>query len=443
MGNLSTLFRRTAMMSAVCGAFLSSAAMADDPPAFIIDSLDGNVPGNYYPGGPYGQVVRDGAGDFVVLFYRNTPNSQTNAYIRAYDADGMPKGSAVALTSKAIYDATLAISNNGSFAVAWSDYTSNSSNNNIVIQRFSPDGTAQGSLIKVGADPTKYGWFASVISTGPRIAMDDDGDIAVAWTQETKWYSSPYGGYYFHNVTDSSKTYAAVYKADGSVLKAKKVVDTVYGKKYPNDGKHGNHDRVNGLAMHGSGDLLMSFSEARDTATQTAVRLFGPALSTPGALTTLTDVGSFEGIGADASGNFDVAWTASDGSLYVSRYNSSAGLLGNVGPIETPTTPYAQNELPTISVASSGDFAVTWGSTTKIPFFDGSLWDTYIKNGQFFHADGSANGAPFVIDGNLSNLTDLNLASAIDDHGNLISIWNTLLSDQQTYAILGRNNTAP
>lgn len=443
MHKLSTLFRRSAVMSAICGVFVSGTAMAADAPAFVIDSIDGNVSGNYYPSGPYGQVVRDAAGDYVVLFYRSTADSNSNTFIRAYSADGTPKGNEVAIGSKAIYDATIAMSNNGSFSVAWSDYTNDSSTNNIVIQRFSSSAAPQGSLIKVGKDPTVFGWFTSTISTGPRIAMDDDGDIAVAWSQEAQWFSSPYGGYYFHNVTDSSKTYAAIYKADGSVLKAKKVVDTVYGKKYPNDDKHGNEDMVRSLSMYGSGNLIMSFYEARDTSSLSAVRLFGPGLSSPSALITLSDVGGYHGLGADSSGNFDVAWTGADGTLNVSRYNSSASLLGNVGPIETPTTPYAGNQSPTISVAPAGDFAVTWGSTTKISFFDGSLWDTYIKNGQFFHADGSANGAPFIIDNNLSNLTDENLAAAIDGHGNLISIWNTLLSDQSTYAILGRNNSAP
>lgn len=443
MQNRLAPFRLSAMMAALSGLFITGAARADDPPAFVIDSTDGNVAGNYYPFGPYGQVVRNAAGDFVVMFYKNSAGSNADAYIRAYSADGTPKGSAVTLTSKAVYDVSIAISNNGSFAAAWSDYTNDSSSNNIVLQRFASDGTPQGSVISVGKDPTVYGFFNATLSTGPRIAMDDDGDIAVAWSQESQWFSSPYGGYYFHNVTDSSKTYAAVYKSDGSVLKAKKVVDTVYGKKYPNDGKHGNHDMLSSLVMTGAGRLVMSFSMARDTTTQTAVRLFAPALASPSSLIALTGVGSFKSLGADANGDFDIAWTASDGSLNVSRYNSSAALLGNVGPIETPTTPNAGTEMPTIAVAPSGDFAVTWGSTTQIPFFDGSLWTTYIKNGQFFHADGTANGGPFVIDGNLSNLNDINLASAIDGHGNLISIWNTLLSDQSTYAILGRNNTAP
>ena len=70
----------------------------------------------------------------------------------------------------------MAIDNQGDFVVAWTQNQPNG-NTEILAQKFGPSGNAVGGIV-----PVAVGTFAQ---TDPHVAMDAKGDFVVAYTRNT------------------------------------------------------------------------------------------------------------------------------------------------------------------------------------------------------------------------------------------------------------------
>jgi hypothetical protein len=412
-------------------------------------------------------VARSKAGDFAVEY----SDSNGHIFVRVYNADGTPKDSGFQVgpdTGGSSTAVAIDPSGTGNIIVAWNQATTASPNGETLVQRYSENGTALGTAIDVGAAP-----FPGRSSTNPMLAMDDDGDFAVAWTTVTDKTFIPIPHTYSSVVaSEASKTYAAVYKADGSVIKPATAIDNVLTKYFSpaiysiKNPDYYNCDILRGIAFDGHKNLTALYLVGRRASLQTGVGKYTYKLSKQGGLSLLSDVATSAvehsggvrlqyptttDFGVDASGNYAVEWVdyyvADPFRIHVSRYAADGTFQGEITPIQIPTNYYNNSfhpyQNPTLSMAPSGDFVVTWGVRTQIDLFgDGYLYDSFDKDGQYFHADGTANGNAFVIASDPSFLTFTDMATAVDGGGNLVSVWAAIDSSQTAY-LFGNLTPAP
>jgi hypothetical protein len=418
--HINTLHKPLAIAAVLAtGSAALPAAAAQVGPLFeIAAGVDGGSP----------LIARGAGGSYVAAW-----PASGHANAQTFNADGTPASSSfqIALSPFQSGHAPLAMDKDGDFVSVWFEYNPDNSKllpyaGKVYAQRYAHDGTPQGAAIKVASVTDGYSLRGTI-----QVAMDDDGDFAVAWTERKS--RAPVQFAYFVIEAQSSKTYAKVYKANGQVRTPLTAVDKV-ATKYCRTIVLAppvcfNYNVLEGLAMNGTGDLVMVFDVERSGAQQktTSARTFDLQLKPLSDSLTLTGAGSFNVVGNDAPGNLSNVWNDSS-STYVSRYAVTGSSLGTTGPIGSSVD-------PTLSVTPSGAFAVTWDVS-------GSGGSSFEKHAQYFNKDGTANGAPFVIDDGIAQQNLPNTAAGADADGNLVTIWTSIQSDN-TNSIVGRSVAAP
>jgi len=123
----------------------------------------------------------DANGNFVVVYGRNS-----DLFARRFDAQGARVGAEITVSNNTAADMspTLAVSDNGAFAVAWqrarttgcadSQYSKPGQCDDILLRRFDNQGAPLGNESKV-ADGNNN------LDQTPSIAMDNQGNFVVAW----------------------------------------------------------------------------------------------------------------------------------------------------------------------------------------------------------------------------------------------------------------------
>ena len=116
-------------------------------------------------------------GDYVVV-WQDHREDNTDIYGQLYDNDGVPRGSNFKINDNGgMHDQqnpSVAMTKNGDFIVVWDDYRNEVWD--VYCQKYSNDGIAQGSNIKINDSAQ----IAS-ISPSPDIAVDARGDFVVTW----------------------------------------------------------------------------------------------------------------------------------------------------------------------------------------------------------------------------------------------------------------------
>ncbi len=398
-------------------------------------------------------VARSSNGDFVVSWQpHNAANSDFGpAQVQSFAADGSPLSPVLSIGRSVKGNAAVAIDANGDFVVAWTD---GQIWGDLYVQRYSAVGKTVGLKKRIG---TVYNGITYLFECGAstcyggkdstplQVAMDDDGDFAVGWTSESyhgavNWdpvnNARPlYGSY----SSSTCKTYAAVYRSNGTLLKARTLTDkssTVAGQV----------NTLAGIAMNGQGDLALVYNTDKGGYDDSpSARFYSLDLTPRSVLTSLAVVTGYypqlqpSRFGLDASGRLAVGWVSGTG-MNVARYNSDGSQYGSVlGPIGNGSLYTSW----TLSVAGSGDLAVTWNVAQQVDLFGtGSPLPSEEKDGELLNADGSDKSGVFVIDSGLSQLNGNNTAVGTDGAGNLVAVWPATLPDY-SLAIVARTVTTP
>jgi hypothetical protein len=389
-------------------------------------------------------VARSSGGRFAVSWA--VQDNGVHRVAQIYNADGTAASAVFPIGAGSANNAALAMDKDGDLVAAWYDvsaYSLNGYTGAIHAQRYTPAGVAQGGDIYVA--PAADG--AIVVFTPDlaplHVAADDDGDFAIAWTQGHSAILPT--GVLKGWVWQSSKTTMKVYNNKGHLLKSK-AVDTVPGKGSllgyggaPSE----NFDRLDGLAMNGQGDMALIYTSARGTQpTQILAQHLDLKLTqvpTPVALG-VTDT-FFTGVGVDSSGNFVLATYGTNGSdtLTLGRYSASGVLQGSPNTLTGVNGAQA-----TLSENANGSYVGTWN--VEVPRGqDSSGYDqiSFEKHAQYFHSDGSANGAEIVIDDGQSLFNSQGSYAAGDASNNLVVLWTAGTVSGVNDTLVGRLVTAP
>ena len=130
-------------------------------------------------------VAMDEEGDFAIT-WTGYESPYNHIFVKIFDAAGEEKVAEQIVNTSGDYNSapTIAMDVDGDFAIAWE--SRNSKYYDVYVRKFDKQGTA------TNASEVLVNSFQST-HTEPSIAMDGDGDFVVLWSEENKYIQSPYG----------------------------------------------------------------------------------------------------------------------------------------------------------------------------------------------------------------------------------------------------------
>lgn len=187
----------------------------------------------------FSSIAMDAAGNFVVVWQSlGQDGDDYGIYAQRYHANGLAQGSEFRVntyTTNWQTSPSVAMDADGDFVIAWQSFGQDGQFHGVYAQRYASNGVAQGLEFRVNVT-------TPLNQSGPRVAMDDDGDFVIAWTGD--------------NLDSSSyESYARRYAADGTPLT---------GEFRINSWTTGSQS-VTGMAMEGDGSFVVAWtSDSQD-----------------------------------------------------------------------------------------------------------------------------------------------------------------------------------
>lgn len=385
----------------------------DDDCGITID----NVAPSSEPGGPYS--VNEGA-TLALSGSSTDPGTDTMTYLWDLDGDGTFgevsgfTGSPFRVNSYTTSDQeepSVAIESNGDFVVVWRSRDQDGDWMGVFGQRYYADGSPRGSEFQVNTTTTS-------LQSGPRVAVDGDGDFVVAWTS-------------LYQDGSGRGVYAQRFDSAGSPL----------GSEFRVNASTTSDQRAEAVSMDADGDFIISwsgsplgygYSDIFAQRYQANGELQGSAFRIN---TYTTGFQSGSVLAMDADGDFVVAWTSeyqdgSYGGIYAQRFNASGVPQGSEFRVNTYTTG-AQGS-PALALSPDGRFVVSWASS------DGSDGGVYAQR---FDALGVVQGSEFRV--NRTTSSDQGLPSvSMDANGAFLIAWTEQSLAGSYYGINARRYDA-
>ncbi len=306
-------------------------------------------------------VAMDADGDFVVTWTSTGQDGGNDGvYGQRYNAAGVAQGSEFRVNSTTAGNqrlSSVAMDAAGNFVVAWASDLQDGSSFGIYFQRFNAAGVAQGNELRANTTTADN-------QTNPAVAMDADGDFAIAWQSNLQDGSGI--GVYFQRF---SKTGATV----GGEIRANSF--TTGAQALPT------------IAMDANGDFIVAWASSGQDGSSDGVyaQLYNNLGATVGnefrANTFTTQAQSAPSASMDADGDFIITWESNnqDGSargIYGQRYLKTGAASGGEFVINSFTA--GNQGLPSVAMDAAGDFTVAWRSIDQ----DGSSYGIYAQRYQ-------------------------------------------------------------
>jgi len=352
--------------------------------------------------GYYPSVAMDMDGDFLVAWSVGYAGNH-GTMARRYSSAGLPQGPAFQLVAPAGYgsvrDPAVAMDADGDLAVAWQHYDMNYNTGGVLAQRFGADDMPDGSRFWVSPLPSGY---SESISGNPSVAMDADGDTLVVWES----------GYYGVNGISGQ-----FFDAEG------KTVGPVYGLVVPTGTARSRNPSV---AMDPLGNFVITWREYdSNTSLNTLIAHRYESDGTPvGAELVVAagymgDAPRYPSVAMDDDGDFLIVWQ---------EYYGQGGLLGRLfdangqaqGPavVIAPAVPGMYLQEPAVAMDADGDFVVAWEQY-------GIFVSEVSLLAQRFSSAGTAVGAEILVDysDEWDTMPD-SPAVAMDSDGDFVVAWD-------------------
>ena len=319
----------------------------------------------------------------------------------------------------------IAVARDGDFVVAWMSNSQDGSDTGVFAQRFDRTGARRGAEFQVNTYTTDYQQFLGRVGA----ASDARGRFVIAWAS----YGQDGSGW---------GVFAQRYDAGGTPAGPEFQVNT-FTLGY--QGSRFIYSTV-ATAMSARGEFVVVWTSYYQDGSFTGI--FGQRYDARGAtigrefqVNTLTPgYQSTPEVAMNAAGDFVVAWTGYDGSLYgvrARRFNVFTGPRGAEFAVNTYTTGaqglgYVLS--PGVAVGGSGAFSIVWTSANQ----DGSIFGVF---GQAFSPEGKRVGPEFQVNTFTPGAQVLPSARA-DASGNFVVVWQSLGQDGSHYGIFGQRFTA-
>jgi hypothetical protein len=154
-------------------------------------------------------VAVDDDGDFIVVWQSDTTGGNFDIHAQRYNSAGVAQGNEFKInttTSEHQLSPRVAMDDAGNFAVTWASYDQDGDDYGVYTRRFSSDGTALSSEVKVNTT-------SSGTQTHPAIDMGPEGTYIISWTS-------------FNQDGDAAGIYAQAFSPTGSKKGAERLINT-------------------------------------------------------------------------------------------------------------------------------------------------------------------------------------------------------------------------
>jgi hypothetical protein len=360
-----------------------------------------------FAGQRYPALATEADGDFVVVWHR--PGSgNTDIFLRRFTSSGVGLDADVRLnvfTTGSQSRATVDLSADGAFVVAWTSAGQDGDSNGVFGRRLDAAGTPLASELQINT-------ITAESQYDPALAMDAEGDFVVVWSTYTG--APSYRTDVFGQRFDSA----------GTKLGVEFLLNTVTDE----------FDFGPAVGMGASGEFVVVWASYRGEANDFDV--FGRRFTSAGTSiggefrvnATTADYQALPDVAVGGGGSFIVAWT-SDGQdggvrgVFAQRFSSSGVKVGAEFRVNT-YTPNAQ-ELSAVEMDADGSFVVTWSSVGQDDPLSPTTSGVF---GRRFDSSGAAIATEFQVN---SYTTDHQRHSAIgvDGDGDFVVAWESTGQD--------------
>ncbi|MCA9110358.1 MAG: PKD domain-containing protein, partial [Planctomycetaceae bacterium] len=305
---------------------------------------------------------------------------------------------------------SVAIAKNGDYVVTWSSDVQDGSNTGVYAQRFDANGNALGSEFQVNT-------YTTGSQNNPAIAMSESGEFVIVWNGDGQ------GGFGIHGQR---------FDADGNPLGSEFQVNSYLDSQ--------THVTV---AMSDSGDFVIAWSSGSQDGDQYGIfaqryDANGNAIGGDFQVNTYT-VGRqwFPSVSIAATGEFVIVWTSDfqdgdDRGVYAQRYDADGNTVG--GEFRVTTTTADRQYTPYVSMANTGEFVVAWASNNQ----DGDLLGIFAQR---YAADGSPVGDEFLVNKTTLGIQALPSVSMANT-GEFVITWESYNQGGNDWGIFGQRYDA-
>ncbi|MDZ4779144.1 MAG: PKD domain-containing protein, partial [Planctomycetia bacterium] len=438
-------------------------------------------------------VAMDAAGNFVVTWYNQLLGDSAGAivpreiYARRFAANGSPLGDEFRVNTTTGSDQrfpSIAMDQDGDFAIAWSSFGQDGSDWGVYLQSFDATGARIGAEQLVNTTTANWQVY-------PVVAMDDDGDFVVAWSSLTQdgdgygiyaqRYTQPQGfshpqvtGVYpladDHAVAEGERlvqqsailivpfstsmrtgtggdsvTNKSNWRLSRNGVDVSAQISSVTFEFDSSDNRYeafivlaaplaeGNYELRAEPSIHSAAGFALdgNFNGVGGDAFERSFRVALPiAAGNEFRVNTFATGDQFfapsapGAVGADAFGNFVVVWNSAgqDGSAQgIYGQRFDAAGVPLGNEFRVNTFTSGDQRLPTVAVSPSGNFVVSWTSALQ----DGSGEGVYAQR---YAADGAPNGSEFRVNTTTQN-SQTRSSVSMDDSGNFVVAWESIGQD--------------
>jgi parallel beta-helix repeat protein len=340
-------------------------------------------------------------GSYVVVFTDTTASNGNEVIAQRYNSNGAAQGGNITVNTTPIgaqQNATVAIdATTGDFIVAW-DGSGTGDSTGVFYRRFSANGTA------LDAAEVRANFTVTNAQSNPVIAMNSVNDFYLAWSDAAQ-------------DGNLSGVYARRFNGSGAVsatdVRINNTVTNIQGNA--------------SIATAPNKNIVIAWeSEAQDgNLTGVYFRQFDANLNALSPTDTLVNTGVTTGIQArpsidmNASGAFVIAWhspsvDSSSTGVVFQRYDATGVSVGSNTRANSFQT--GAQDRANVSLANDGTFVVTWVS------FGQDTATSLGTYGQAFNADGTTDGTEFRINGTTAG-TQSNVSLAYNGD-KAVAVWS-------------------
>jgi hypothetical protein len=359
-------------------------------------------------------VAVDANGGFVIVWESFLQDGASyGVFGQRFNAAGVAQGGEFRVNSYTTdhqEDAAVASDANGNFVVVWRSDTQDGNLGGVFGRRFDVTGAPQGAEFRVNT-------YTSGFQGDPGVAADGNGGFIVVWGGNPPGGASGFD-IFCRRFDAAGVAQAAEFQVNAYTTGVQALPAIAFGVNgdfvvvWHSDGQDGSSTGVFGRRFDASG-----LAQGADFQVNSFTTSYQGAAS----------------VGADANGNFVVAWQSSteDGSIggvFGQRFDVSGARLGNEFRVNSYTT--SGQARPSVASGSDGHFVVVWNSYLQ----DGSYYGVF---GQRFNASGVPQGGEFQVNSHTAD-QQRSPAVASSPDGDFVVAWQSYRQDGRGYGVFGQ-----